>query len=99
MYQLRTQKNYKSKMTLRETEKAIKLLKDTFETMLEGEMDEHLGYEKHNAQGNNSGNSRNGHGHKTVKTEIGEVPISVPRDRNGEFEPQVIGKHQTRCAW
>jgi len=72
------------------------LFKNTVETMLEGEMEEHLGYEKHNAVGNNSGNSRNGYGQKTLKTEIGEATLSVPRDRNGEFEPQVIGKRQTR---
>ena len=72
------------------------LFKDTVETMLEGEMEEHLGYEKHNSIGNNSGNSRNGHGQKTLKSEIGDTTISVPRDRNGEFEPQVIGKRQTR---
>jgi len=72
------------------------LFKGTVETMLEGEMDEHLGYEKYSASGNNSGNSRNGYGEKTLKSEIGETAISVPRDRKGEFEPQVIGKRQTR---
>ena len=72
------------------------LFKSTVETMLEGEMEEHLGYEKHNAIGNNCGNSRNGYGQKTLKTEIGEATVSVPRDRNSEFEPQVIGKRQTR---
>jgi len=72
------------------------LFKDAVETMLEGEMDEHLGYEKHSVLGNNSGNSRNGYGNKTMKTEIGETAIAVPRDRKGEFEPNVIGKHQTR---
>jgi len=72
------------------------LFKDTVESMLEGEMEEHLGYEKHSVLGNNSGNSRNGYGQKTLKTEIGEATLSVPRDRNGEFDPQVIGKRQTR---
>jgi len=72
------------------------LFKNTVETMLEGELDEHLGYEKHSAVGNNSGNSRNGYGQKTLKTEIGETTISVPRDRNGDFEPVAIGKRQTR---
>ena len=72
------------------------LFKGTVETMLEGEMDEHLGYEKHSFVGKNSGNSRNGYGEKTLKSEVGETTISVPRDRNGEFEPQVIGKRQTR---
>jgi len=72
------------------------LFKDTIEQMLESEMDEHLGYEKHNILGNNTGNSRNGYGKKTIKTELGESEISVPRDRNGEFLPQVIEKRQTR---
>jgi putative transposase len=72
------------------------LFKGTIETMLEGEMDEHLGYEKHSIVGNNSGNSRNGYGRKTIKSELGETEIRVPRDRNGEFEPQLIEKRQTR---
>lgn len=72
------------------------LFKGTLEQMLEAEMDEHLGYEKHELIGNNSGNSRNGYGKKTIKTELGETEIQVPRDRNGEFSPQVIEKRQTR---
>jgi putative transposase len=72
------------------------LFKDAVETMLEGEMDEHLGYEKHSSHGDGSGNSRNGYSQKTLKSEIGETAISVPRDRNGDFNPQVIGKRQTR---
>jgi putative transposase len=72
------------------------LFKGTLEQMLEAEMDEHLGYEKHNILGNNSGNSRNGYGKKTLKTELGETEIQIPRDRNGEFSPQVIEKRQTR---
>lgn len=61
--------------------------------MLEAEMDEHLGYEKNSILGNNIGNSRNGYGKKTIS---GECEIAVPRDRNGEFEPKVIEKRQTR---
>jgi len=72
------------------------LFKDTIETMLESEMDEHLGYEKHNIVGNNSGNSRNGYSRKTIKSEMGETEIKIPRDRNGEFDPQLIEKRQTR---
>lgn len=72
------------------------LFKGTIEQMLEAEMDEHLGYEKNSVIGNNSGNSRNGYGKKTLKTELGETELQVPRDRNGEFEPQVIEKRQTR---
>lgn len=72
------------------------LFKGTIEQMLEAEMDEHLGYEKNSVLGNNSGNSRNGYGKKTIKTELGESEIQVPRDRNSGFEPQVIEKRQTR---
>jgi len=64
--------------------------------MLEVEMDEHLGYEKNSVSGNNCGNSRNGYGRKTIISDYGDCEIAVPRDRNGEFEPQVIGKRQTR---
>jgi putative transposase len=66
------------------------------ERMLEGEMSDHLGYEKHDSDGKNSGNSRNGKTPKTLKTDRGEIPIEVPRDRNGEFEPQIVKKRQRR---
>lgn len=72
------------------------LFKGTIENMLEGEMDDHLGYEKNSIKGNNSGNSRNGYGTKTIKSELGETEIRVPRDRNGAFEPRLIEKRQTR---
>lgn len=68
----------------------------TLEQMLESEMDEHLGYMKHSPEGDKSGNSRNGYGKKTISSEWGESEISVPRDRNGDFEPKVIAKRQTR---
>ena len=60
--------------------------------MLEAEMDEHLGYEKNSV----AGNSRNGYGKKTIISDYGECEIAVPRDRNGDFEPKVIEKRQTR---
>lgn len=72
------------------------LFKGTLEEMLESEMDEHLGYDKHSSEGINSGNSRNGYNKKTLQSEYGEVPISVPRDRNGAFSPKLIGKYQTK---
>jgi putative transposase len=72
------------------------LFAGTLEQMLQAEMDEHLGYETHSAVGDNSGNSRNGYGKKTIKSEWGEAEIAVPRDRNGTFEPSVIEKRQTR---
>ena len=66
------------------------------EQMLEGEMDYHLGYEKNSPKGNNSGNSRNGAFPKTIQTEHGKAVITVPRDRNGEFEPVAVPKYQSR---
>lgn len=72
------------------------LLKNLFKGTIEQKMDEHLGYEKHNVLGNNSGNSRNGYGKKTLKTGLDETEIAVARDRNGEFSPQEIEKRQTR---
>ena len=74
------------------------LTKDLVERMLQAEMTNHLGYEKHATEGRNSGNSRNGTGGKTLKTEQGKISIEVPRDRNGDFEPQVIGKGETRFS-
>ena len=77
-------------------EKLKRLFAGTIEQMLEAEMDEHLGYEKNSAVGNNSGNSRNGYGKKTIISDYGECEIAVPRDRKGEFEPRVLAKRQTR---
>ena len=72
------------------------VFKQGIEEMLQGELDEHLGYSKHTTDGYNSGNSRNGSFPKTITTEnVGEVVVNIPRDRNGEFEPQVIPKGQT----
>jgi putative transposase len=72
------------------------LFAGTLEQMLQAEMDEHLGYELHSPAGDNTGNSRNGYGRKTIKSEWGESEIAVPRDRKGTFEPAVIEKRQTR---
>jgi putative transposase len=72
------------------------LTKRLLERAMAAELTEHVGYEAHDAEGRNSGNSRNGKSAKTVKGTFGTVPIEVPRDRNGTFEPQIVGKHQTR---
>ncbi len=72
------------------------LTKALVERMLAGELNHHLGYEKHDVAGNGSGNSRNGKSQKTLRGEAGEMRIDVPRDRNGTFEPKLIEKHQTR---
>ena len=68
------------------------------ETALDAEMTEHLGYDKHDAAGRGSGNSRNGTRAKTVFTEIGPVEIEVPRDTNSSFEPQIVKKRQRRLT-
>lgn len=67
-----------------------------YEGMLEGEMENHLGYEKNAPEGKNSGNSRNGCYPKTIQTEYGQSTIEIPRDRSGDFEPVVVPKHQKR---
>lgn len=77
-------------------EKQKRFFAGTIEQMLEAEMDEHLGYERNSVEGNNSGNSRNGYGKKTISSDYGECEIAVPRDRNDEFEPKDIEKRQTR---
>jgi transposase-like protein len=70
-----------------------KLFATTMEQMLEAELSDHLGYEKYAAKGRNSGNNRNGHYEKKLRTSNGDVQIEVPRDRNGTFEPQVVPKY------
>ena len=72
------------------------LTKRLLERAMAAEMTQHVGYEKHDSAGDNSGNSRNGRSKKTLKGTFGTMPIEVPRDRNGTFEPRIIGKHQTR---
>lgn len=68
------------------------LKKRIVERSLDAEMDDHLGYSKHDSKGKNSGNSRNGRGKKTIVLGEDQVDIAPPRDRNGEFEPQLIPK-------
>jgi putative transposase len=72
------------------------LTKAVLERCLQGEMTHHLGYVKHEAKGKNSGNSRNGSSRKTVTGEQGEIPVKIPRDRQGTFEPLIVQKGQTR---
>lgn len=71
-----------------------RLIGGMVEQMLEKEMDEHIGYTKHAIEGHNSGNSRNGKTSKTVQSSHGPIELQVPRDRNGEFEPQLVKKRQ-----
>ena len=72
------------------------LTKILVERALEAEMAEHLGHAKHEPVANPAGNARNGKSRKTLKGDFGELPIEIPRDRHGAFEPQLIPKHQTR---
>jgi len=76
-----------------------RLFARTMEAMLEAEMSEHLGYERYEAKGRNSGNSRNGHSHKQIRTSAGaETPIAIPRDRQGDFEPRIVRKYETSSS-
>lgn len=74
------------------------LTKRLVESALEGELTDHLGYDRHDAAGRDGGNSRNGHRAKTVLTEVGPVEVEVPRDRDGSFEPKIVAKRQRRLS-
>ena len=71
------------------------LLGDLMQEMLEAEMDEHLGCSKHDYKNKTTDDSRNGYSPKTVVSSVGEIALDIPRDRKGEFEPQIVQKHQT----
>ena len=72
------------------------LTKALVERALEAEMTQHLGHAKHEPVANKNGNTRNGKSRKTLKGDFGELPIEIPRDRHGSFEPQIVPKHQSR---
>ena len=74
------------------------LTKRLLESALEGEVTDHLGYDRHDPAGKDGGNSRNGTRSKTVLTEVGPVEIAVPRDRDGSFEPKIVKKRQRRLT-
>jgi putative transposase len=74
------------------------LTKKVLDAALDAEMTEHLGYERHAVEGRDGGNSRNGIRTKTVLTDVGEVDVDVPRDREGSFEPKIVRKRQRRLA-
>lgn len=85
--------------TVEDVHNALKdLFKRTLQEILETEMNEHLGYEKNDVKGNNSGNSRNGYSSKSIKTSLGETELGIPRDRNGKFEPQIIKKYEKNAS-
>ena len=89
-------KNQSPEEALSDSGALKELKKRLVEKALEGELTEHLGYEKHSPGGRRSGNSRNGKTPKRLLDGEGEMEIEVPRDRNGEFEPQLVKKRQTR---
>ena len=70
------------------------LLSGTIQTMLEAEIEHGLGYAKHSMKDKATSNARNGHSNKTVRSEYGNIDLDIPRDRNAEFEPQIIPKYQ-----
>ena len=72
------------------------LTKKVLETALNAELDEHLGYEKHDKESSVRTNTRNGNSSKRLKTDLGEIELSTPRDRASSFEPKIIKKHQTK---
>ena len=74
------------------------LTKRFLESALEGEITDHLGYDKHDPAGKEGGNSRNGTRGKTVLTDVGPVEIAVPRDREGSFEPKIVKKRRKRLS-
>ena len=72
--------------------------KAVLERAMQAQLTEHLGYEKHDSSGDNSGNSRNGKSRKTLKGDFGQLPLEVPRDRNSSFDPLIVPKGQTRFS-
>ena len=71
------------------------LLGDTLQGMLEAELDQSLGYSKYDYRNKETDNSRNGYSKKTVVSSMGDIDLDIPRDRNGEFQPQIVKKNQT----
>ncbi|RNB76712.1 IS256 family transposase [Brevibacillus fluminis] len=90
------EKNMKS---VDDVQSALKdLFSETIQEMLEAELDTTLGYTKHDTKNKRTSNSRNGFSKKQVRSEYGDMEIQIPRDRDGEFEPTIIKKHQSNVA-
>ncbi len=77
---------------------SAQLTKITVEAALKAELNNHLGYTKHDVSGRNKGNSRNGYTSKILKGDHGEIELQTPRDRQSSFEPQLVKKGQTRIT-
>lgn len=69
---------------------------EALENILQAEMDTHLGHQKNEKEGGNTGNSRNGFSEKTIKTEYGEHRVVIPRDREGDFQPVIVPKGENK---
>ena len=74
-----------------------RLFRGIIQQFLEAEMEEHLGREKYERQGDPVKNYRNGHSSKIIKSSFGEVDVDIPRDRNADFEPKIVKKYETVC--
>ena len=85
-------KNIKTQQDLTEFQRM--LTKVTVEAALNAELDDHLGYERHETS--DGSNYRNGYSSKTVQTDVGQFELDTPRDRNGDFDPQLVKKNQRR---
>jgi transposase-like protein len=86
-------------VSAQDAQNALKeLFAETLQEMLEGEMDAHLGYQKHDMKSKQTTNSRNGKSKKSIISEYREQEIAIPRDREGEFEPLVVKKHQSNVT-
>ena len=70
------------------------IMRDMMSVILEGALDEELGYSKYDYRNKETDNSRNGHSSKTMHTSYGDMDVAIPRDRNGDYEPQLIKKYQ-----
>ena len=91
-------KKYQPK-NVEEMQDALKeIFSPMFEAMLQGEMDNHLGYTSNDHDFKDTDNRRNGYGSKTLKSSVGNIEIKVPRDRQASFEPQIVSKRQTNVA-
>lgn len=85
--------------TAEDAEELVKeLFGDVIKEMLEAELEEELGYSKHDYRNKETDNSRNGYTKKTVNSSYGKIELSIPRDRKGEYEPMVVKKHQRSIA-
>ena len=97
--QLRTLIQEENIKTTDDIQRVLKeMFGDVLQEALEAELGHSLGYEKNDAAGKETGNRRNGHSAKTVRSEFGDVELAIPRDRDGEFDPVIVKKHQKNVA-